>query len=75
VHCYSDLLRDWAEYCTTDETYDESNRVLARILGISLSKRALETVVDEDAADAEAFYEQKATPPPEAEGPLLVSTQ
>jgi len=72
AHCYSDLLRDWAEYCTTDESYDESNRVLARILGISLSKQALETAVYEDAADVEAFYEQKATPPPEAEGPILV---
>ncbi|MBN2258486.1 MAG: ISKra4 family transposase, partial [Anaerolineaceae bacterium] len=71
-HCYSDLLRDWAEYCTTDESYDESNRVLKRILGISLSKQALETAVDEDAADVEAFYEQKATPPPEVEGSILV---
>jgi len=72
AHCYSDLLRDWAEYCTTDESYDESNRVLARILGISLSKQALETAVYEDATDVEAFYEQKATPPPKAEGPILV---
>jgi len=72
AHCYSDLLRDWAEYCTTDESYDESNRVLARILGISLSKQALETAVGEDAADVEVFYEQKASPPPEAEGSILV---
>ena len=34
-HCYSDLLRDWAEFCTTDESYDESNRVLKRILALS----------------------------------------
>jgi hypothetical protein len=71
-HCYSDLLRDWAEYCTTDESYAESNRVLARILGLSLSKQALETAVYEDASDVEAFYGQKATPPPEAEGSNLV---
>jgi hypothetical protein len=71
-HCYSDLLRDWAEYCTTDESYDESNRMLKRILGISLCKQALETAVDEDAADVEAFYEQKATPPPVVEGSILV---
>jgi hypothetical protein len=72
AHCYSDLLRDWAEYCTTDESYDESNRVLNRILGLSLSKQALETAVAEDAADVEAFYEQKETPSPEAEGSILV---
>ncbi len=70
--CYSDLLRDWAEYCTTNESYDESNRVLKRILGLSISKQALETAVQEDAVDVEAFYEQKAAPPLEAEGPILV---
>lgn len=71
-HCYSDLLRDWAEFCTTDESYDESNRVLKRILALSLSKQALETAVGEDAADVEAFYEQKAVPPAGAEGAILV---
>ncbi len=35
-HCYSDLLCDWAEYCVTDEAYDESIKVLDRILGLSL---------------------------------------
>jgi hypothetical protein len=71
-HCYSDLLRDWAEFCTTDESYDESNHVLERILGLSLSKQALETAAQEDAADVEAFYEQKAVPPPADEGAILV---
>jgi hypothetical protein len=71
-HCYSDLLRDWAEFCTTDESYDESNRVLKRILGLCISKQALETAVQEDAADVEAFYEQKAAPPSADEGSILV---
>ena len=70
--CYSDLLRDWAEYCITNESYDESIKVLERILGLSVSKLALETGVQEDAASVEAFYEQKAVPPPEAEGSILV---
>jgi hypothetical protein len=72
ARCYSDLLRDWAEYCITDESYDESIKVLSRILNLSISKRALETGVMEDAIDVEAFYEQKAVPPPEAEGSILV---
>jgi len=71
--CYSDLLRDWAEYCITDESYNESIRVLKRILGLSISKLALETGVQEDAADVVTFYEQKAVPPPEEEGPILVA--
>ncbi len=70
--CYSDLLRDWAEYCTTTESYDESNHVLKRILGFSISKLALETDVLEDAVDVEAFYKQKPVPLPEEEGPILV---
>ena len=70
--CYSDLLRDWAEYSITTESYDESIKVLKRILNLSISKRALETGVLEDATDVEAFYEQKAVPPPEAEGAILV---
>ena len=72
ARCYSDLLRDWAEYCITDESYDESIKVLERILNLSISKRALETGVMEDAIDVEAFYEQKAVPPPETEGSILV---
>ena len=70
--CYSDLLRDWAEYCITGESYDESIKVLERILTLSISKRALETGALEDATDVEAFYEQKVVPPPDCEGPILV---
>lgn len=70
--CYSDLLRDWAEYCITDESYDDSIRVLKRILTLSISKRALEVGVAEDAADVNAFYEQKPVPPLDAEGSILV---
>ena len=71
--CYSDLLRDWAEYCITDESYNESIRVLKRILGLSVSKLALERAVHDDAVDVEAFYEQKDVPPPKTEGPILVA--
>lgn len=71
--CYSDLLRDWAEYCVTDESYDETIKVLERILRLSVSKQALETDAQEDADDVVAFYEQKAAPPVETEGPILVA--
>jgi len=71
--CYSDLLRDWAEYCVTDESHDEAIKVLQRILGLSISKLALETSVREDAIDAVAFYEQKEAPPAETEGTILVA--
>ncbi|HBY93628.1 MAG TPA: hypothetical protein DEP84_06605 [Chloroflexi bacterium] len=71
--CYSDLLRDWAEYCITHESYDESIKILKRILGLSVSTLALETSVQEDSADGVVFYDQKAVPPPEEEGSILVA--
>jgi hypothetical protein len=67
AHCYSDLLREWAVYGTTDESYRESQAVLERILGVSLSLQALETGVAEAGQDVRTFYEQPAestTPPP-----------
>jgi hypothetical protein len=70
--CYSDLLRDWAEHSATNESYTESLRGLKRILGISVSKQALETGIQEDAVDVEAFYEQKEIPSAEQEGVILV---
>ena len=70
--CYSDLLRDWAEHCTTTESYDESIQVLKRILDLSISKLALETGVLEDAVDVEAFYEHKGVPSLDEEGSILV---
>jgi hypothetical protein len=71
--CYSDLLREWAAFGTTDESYRESQTGLERILGRKLSLQAIETGVLEDAADVTAFYAQ----PPDAGasvplGPILV---
>jgi hypothetical protein len=64
ARCYSDLLREWAVYGTTDESYRESQTVLARILGLSLSVQALETSCAEAGEDGATFYEPPAAPPP-----------
>jgi hypothetical protein len=72
-HCYSDLLRDWATFATTDAAYRESQTTLERILGLSLSVQALETSVADTAQDILAFYDQPPTPAaPAARGPILV---
>jgi len=55
ARCYSDLLREWAVYGTTDESYRESQTVLERILGLSLSVQALETCVTEAGAEVTTF--------------------
>ena len=70
--CYSPLLRDWAGYEVTDAAYDQTVRTLERILGLDLSKSALETLVSEDAEDVDAFYTQKSVPEAADEGPILV---
>lgn len=62
ARCYSDLLREWAVYGATDESYRESQTVLERILGLSLSVQALETCVTEAGVDVTTFYEQPAAP-------------
>jgi hypothetical protein len=71
--CYSDLLREWAAFGTTDESYRESQTALERILGCSLSLQAIETTVREDATDVTAFYERPPDPDaPVPLGPILV---
>lgn len=69
ARCYSDLLREWATFGATDGSYGQTQTLLARILGLSLSEQALETSVAEDATDVTAFYEQApdlSARPPEA---------
>jgi hypothetical protein len=66
ARCYSDLLREWAAFGTTDASYRESQTGLERILGRQLSLQALETGVHEDATDVTAFYAQ----PPEPHAPV-----
>jgi hypothetical protein len=71
--CYSDLLREWAAFGTTDASYRESQTALERILGRQLSLQAIETTVLEDATDVTAFYAQLPEPTaPVPLGPILV---
>jgi hypothetical protein len=69
----SDLLREWAVYGTTDESSRESQTVLVRILGLSLSVHALETCVTDAAAEVAGFSAQPAEPTaPPPVGTILV---
>lgn len=72
-HCYSDLLSDWASYGSTDAAYRENQTALERILGLTLSVQALETMAARAAADVSAFYHQPPAPAtPLALGSILV---
>ena len=63
ARCYSDLLREWAAYGATDASYRESQTVLERILGLSLSLQALDTSGVEAGGMRAAFYELPVEPP------------
>src|SRR3989454_900270 len=70
---YADLLREWAAYGTTDESSRESQTVLERILGLSLSIPALETsLVDAARAVPTCSDQPPALPPPVTVGTILV---
>lgn len=70
--CYSDLVRELAEYLGVDVTYEKVTALFANILGQSLAKNAVQGMVSEDARDVVAFYEQKPAPSPAEEGQILV---
>lgn len=69
---YSDLLRDWLEHAATSDAYDQAIALVGRILDVRVSKRALERLMAEDAADVAPFYTDHAPPPAVDEGPILI---
>jgi hypothetical protein len=73
--CYSDLLREWMVYGATDESYRESQTVLERVLGLSLSLQAVETTVAEAAVDAAGFSDQRHDPSPAASAATILVAQ
>jgi hypothetical protein len=75
ARCYSDLLREWMSYSTTDASYRESQTVLERILGQSLSLQALETTTAEAAVDTAAFFEQPPAPSATADASTMLVAQ
>jgi hypothetical protein len=70
--CYSDLLREVVEYQGVYNVYHKSSDILARLLGFKLSSGAIESTMNADAADVEAYYAQKPAPPPAEEAEILV---
>jgi hypothetical protein len=73
ARCYSDLLLEWAAYGATAGAYRESQTMLERLLELPVSVQAIETGVQEAAADVAAFVtEPVAAPTSEPPGRLLV---
>ena len=70
--CYSDLLRELAEYLGVGSPYAKVAACFARLLGLPLSTQAISDLVAEDACDVEAFYAQQSAPPAASEAAILV---
>ncbi|HEX5501624.1 MAG TPA: ISKra4 family transposase [Thermomicrobiales bacterium] len=60
--CYSDLLREWLSYVSTDGSFRDSQTAVARVLGQTVSVQAIETATADDAQDVAAFYTQPPLP-------------
>jgi len=70
---YSDPLREITEFLAVYHVYGGKNAgFLERLFGFSLSTRALQQNVAEDAGSVEAYYAQKSPPGPESEAEILV---
>lgn len=67
---YSYLLQNWAQRLCLQESFDESRRSLADLLGISIPVRTLESMSQQMAQAVEGFRQQ--LPPPEEDEQLLV---
>ena len=70
--CYSDVVREIAEYLGTANAYEKVVDLFRYLLGQPLGKNAVQLMVAEDAGDVEAYYEQKAAPAVSEEGTILV---
>ena len=70
---YSDLLQEITEYLAIYHVYGGKNAdFLERLFGFSLSTRALQQNIAEDAESVEAYYAQNSPPGPESEAEILV---
>lgn len=70
--CYSDLVREVHDYLSVQGVYHKACEIVGRLLGLTLSTRALQSNVAEDAADVSNYYDQKPAPRPESEAEILV---
>jgi len=70
--CYSDFLRELHEEISMYLPYEKTGQLLGRLLGMNLSKRALQQFVIADAIDVDSYYEQQTPPAVTDEASILV---
>jgi hypothetical protein len=75
VRWYSDLVREWAVYGTTDASSRERQTVLERIRGVSLRLQAIEPRVADAAEDVTTFDAQPVAPTTHPPGRTILVVQ
>lgn len=70
--CYSDLMREMAEFLGVDVTYKKVRHFWSRLLGQELSTQAIQAMIAKDAGDVQAYYEQKPMAAVKSEATILV---
>lgn len=70
---YSDFLRELYEELSAYLPYRKTGQLLGRLLDINLSQRVQQQLVGTDAADVDAYYQQKAAPAVSEEAAILVA--
>lgn len=68
----SDLLREWQEQLGVLGAYHKAGDILARLLGVSTSTRALAEEIGEDAEHVKTYYAQAKAPSADPTATILV---
>ena len=69
---YSDLLREMIASLAVEVPYQKTAAFFERFFGVGLSSRVLAEIIESDASDVAAFYQDKPAPLPAEEGMFLV---
>lgn len=71
---FSYLLQDWGQSFCIEESYEQSQRKLERILRLRLTVRSLEHMNQQMSQAVPLFLASRPAPPPKEEGSILVVT-
>ncbi len=70
---YSDVVQELYGELAVEQAYQSGNEFMQRWLNLSVSSRAVQTIVTNAGEDVPAFYEQVAPPDPLQQQPILVA--
>jgi hypothetical protein len=69
---YSYVIQEFATLLAAQGPFDRVSELFAKVFHVTLWKQAVELMAREAGADVQKFYEQKAAPPADTEGGILV---